>query len=145
MSRLVRACAAGIVALAGDIALAAADGPVARFVKDVDFAGFGPLMVKLPAELKGAAIGNGRVVLGWVRDAQCAAPDWPVRRIEGQRVLVAVPGIAADWRVTFHDTATGEMTMSTSVRRETDGLNVALPALEGFVAFKLTASERARP
>ncbi|MFQ5808460.1 MAG: hypothetical protein ACE5JM_02480, partial [Armatimonadota bacterium] len=75
-----------------------ASAPAARFVEGVDFAGFRPVAATGSYGVIGAALGNEGVVLGWFRDAQCAAPDWPVRRLDGQSVALSVRGSAPEWQ-----------------------------------------------
>jgi hypothetical protein len=117
--------------------------PAVNFVKDVDFAGFLPLAVTLPAGTKiwGAAVGNGKTVLGWFRDAFCEPPDWKLQpMLSKQSVTVTVPGTAANWRVDFYDTATGtKLINSITVKRNGGTITFSLPDFKDDIAFKMYA------
>jgi len=114
-----------------------AAAPVARFLQDVDYSGFQPIDVAVDSEVKGAALGNDRVVVGWVRDVRSAAPDWPTRSINDQTVTVAAPGQSRDWLVTFYDTDSGGPMGSISAARDQTSIPVALPSFEGSIAFQM--------
>ena len=116
-----------------------ASAPVARFVEGVDFAGFGPIPATASDSVIGAALGNERLVLGWFRDAQCAAPDWPIRPVEGEVVVLGARGSASEWQVQFHDTGSGDVVGRRTVRGKGSEVSVPLPAFEGSVAFKMSA------
>lgn len=113
-----------------------ASAPVARFVAGVNYAGFRPIDVTLPRELFGAALGDGSMVLAWFRDAKCVFPEWPVRRIPSQTVVLNIPAGSRAWTVTFHDTATGKPISTKAVRLADAVLTVPLPAFEGSIALK---------
>ncbi len=117
-----------------------ASAPVARFVAGVNYAGFRPIDVTLTKELFGAALGNSSMVLAWFRDAKCVFPDWPLRRIEPQTVVLTIPAgsppAAPRWTVTFHDTATGKPISTKAVRFAAGRLTIPLPAFEGSIALK---------
>ncbi len=112
-----------------------AAAPAAAFVRDVDYAGFVPVSCDLTAGLKGAVIGNGKVRLGWFRDARCAPPAWPTRRVADQRVAVDTPGGA--WLVEFFDPVTGKSVGKDRVAVRERRLRINLPAFEGAVAVKI--------
>ncbi|MGD8238693.1 MAG: hypothetical protein PVH68_09090 [Armatimonadota bacterium] len=114
-----------------------ASAPAARFVEGVDFARFTPVVATGSDGVSGAAIGNERVVLGWFRDAQCGAPDWPVRRVEGEIVVLRVRGSAPEWHVQFHDTGSGDVVTRRTVRGKGAEVSVPLPAFEESIAFKM--------
>ncbi len=115
--------------------------PAVKFVRDVDFAGFQPLTVDLPAvtQVWGAAVGNEKMVIGWFRDAGCEPPNWPLQPvISGHIVAVTVPGSASEWKVDFYDTKTGiTITSSTTTIRQGDKIMVLLPDLTDDIAFKM--------
>ena len=117
-----------------------ASAPVARFVEGVDFAGFGPIQATPTGGITGAALGHERLVLGWFRDVQCAPPDWPVRPVEDEAVVLAVPGSEREWRVQFFDTDSSEALATRTVRREGAGVRVPMPPFESSVAFKMSAA-----
>ncbi|MBM4046474.1 MAG: glycoside hydrolase family 5 protein [Planctomycetes bacterium] len=113
--------------------------PVARFVKDVDFTDFRPGDALAPSALMGGAVGSKRVILGWFRDARCAAPDWPAQRVEGQTVRLSVPGSAVPWSAEFCDPRTGAIVATQSLRCEEGQVRVLLPPFEESIAFRLSA------
>ena len=119
--------------------------PVACFIRDVDYSGFHPIDIVLTPTIKGAALGNEQVVLGWVRDTMCVAPDWPVRPLRGLSVTVAVPGGEQDWKAEFYATDSGELFNSASARRAPGGISVGLPPFKGSVAFKIRALNTSSP
>lgn len=116
-----------------------ASAPAARFAAGVDFTGFKPVAAQLTGGLRGAALGNAKCLIGWFKDARCVPPDWPMQRLEGQSVTLAVTGAAATWRVEFYDPRSGAMTGTAAVLPEGDKLNVPLPAFEDSIALKLTS------
>jgi len=116
-----------------------ASRPVARFVEGVDFAGFRPIEASPTDGMTGAALGHEGLVLGWFRDVQCAPPDWPVRPVEGEAVILTVPGAEGEWRVQFFDTDSSEALATRTVRREGAGVRVPMPSFEGSMAFKMSA------
>jgi hypothetical protein len=113
-----------------------AAAPAAAFVRGVDCSGFEPLSCDLPGGLKGAMIGNGKVRLGWFRDARCDPPNWPMKRLSGQKVTVAAPG--KSWQVEFFDPATGKQTGTGRLTTRDQRLHITLPGFEGSCAVKLT-------
>jgi len=117
----------------------AASAPAARFIRDIDYTNFQPIEITASSEIKGAALGRGDLVVGWVRDKNCSAPDWPLRDLRGQSVTVAAPGDAVAWQIEFCDTQSGAPAGTATGRRQTGGISFALPALEGSIAFKLRA------
>jgi hypothetical protein len=116
-----------------------ASAPVARFVRGVDFTGFKPVTVGESADLKGAALGNERMIIGWFRDADCAAPDWPVRHTENRTIKLAVPGAAPNWSTEFCETGSGEASGRLACRRRDREVVISLPSFEGSIAFKMFA------
>lgn len=116
--------------------------PVARFVEGIDFAGMTPIEVSEAEGLKGAAIGHERLVLGWFRDELCAAPEWPVRRVERAKVRLRVPGGEKRWRADFCDTGSGQVVSRPVVNRDGTVVVVPLPALNDSIAFRLTVLQR---
>lgn len=116
--------------------------PAAKFVQDIDFSGFKPLIVYFPTDTKvwGAAVGSEKSVVGWFRDAKSEPPDWPMLPvISGQAVTIEVPGTAADWQVDFYNTQTGtEIVSSTTITRQGNSVAVNLPDFSDDIAFKMT-------
>ncbi len=107
----------------------------AMFARGVDWAGFAPVPCELPADLKGAMVGNDRVRLGWFRDARCGPPAWPVRRLAGWQVTLGAPG--KDWQVEYFNPVTGKWVEKRDITAREGRLRVALPAFEGSVAIRL--------
>ena len=118
-----------------------ASAPAARFVAGVDYVGFRPVDAAVPKELFGAALGSENRVLAWFRDAKCVFPDWPVRRIESETVVLTIPAgsqpAAPRWTVIFHDTATGKPISTKTVPLTAGRLTIPLPAFEGSIAVKV--------
>jgi hypothetical protein len=113
-----------------------AAAPVARFLKDVERDGFEPLETGTGNAIRGGAIGNQRVALGWFRDSQCNWPDWTVRPLEKQSVELALPsGARGKWNVVFHDTLTGDAMGTLRCACEGGRLRIKLPRFEGAIAF----------
>lgn len=110
-----------------------AAAPVARFVRGIDFAGLKPIEAKPSAQLKGAALGRADLILGWFRDAGCEPPEWPVRNLADQAVVLAAT--SGPWRVAFHASGSGKLDRSHVVRSEAGSLTIALPPFEGSIAF----------
>ena len=106
--------------------------PAVRFVAGVDFAGLRPLALSGKG-LEGAALGRPDFVLGWVRDAQCAAPSWLLKRIAGRSVSLDTAG---RWRVTFYETVSGRQ-MARGTAAGGHQVTVALPPFSGSVAFQM--------
>ncbi|MGA2514159.1 MAG: hypothetical protein ABSG37_11150 [Candidatus Limnocylindrales bacterium] len=115
--------------------------PVAKFASDVDFSGFGPLTSSSSSGVWGAAVGNGKSVLGWFRDASSEPPNWGMKPVVSkQSVTITVPGTATSWRVDFYDTRTGTTILSsTSVTRKGNTITIPLPDFHDDIAFKLYA------
>jgi hypothetical protein len=115
----------------------------ANFVRDVDFTGFEPLAIQLPAGagVWGAAVGNEESVIGWFRDAPCEPPDWNLQPlISGQSVTIVVPGSSPNWRVDFYSTETGtDIIGSITATRSGNTITIALPDFTDDIAFKMYA------
>ena len=119
--------------------------PVVRFVRDVDYSGFQPIDLASGDDLKGAALGNEQLVVGWVRDTRSAAPEWPTRLLEGLSATLTVPGQATPWQVEFHDTGTGELVSSDLAHRQGADIAVLLPPFEASIAFKMRLVRASQP
>ena len=115
--------------------------PVATFVRGIDYAGLRPVQAKSSPQLYGAAIGHGRMVLAWLRDAECIGPYWPTRRLDGERVTLLAPGKAEHWRLAAHDPVTLRLVSEGAVHREGGLLRVELPAFEDALVLKLAVDE----
>lgn len=110
---------------------------VAKFVADIDFAGFQPVEAKLSNDLFGGAIGNEKIVLGWFRDIRCRAPAWAARNVAAQTVQLRLPASASEWRAEFYDTTDGKLIQTGTVRSATALTAIPLPPFERSVALKL--------
>jgi hypothetical protein len=115
----------------------AAARPVARFTREVDFAGMAPAAMETSDGLAGAALASDRLALVWLRDRSCAPPEWPLTRIADGEVVLAEPGAAAKYEVEFWSTATGTVSGHVTVASEGGHLRIALPAFEGSIAIKV--------
>jgi hypothetical protein len=112
-----------------------AAAPAAAFVRGVDYTGVRPVDCEMPAAVKGAVLGNGKVRLGWFRDARCVPQNWPMKRLSEQTVTVDAPG--KSWQVEFFDPETGKSTGKSKVAVRDKRLRISLPAFKGSVAVKL--------
>ena len=112
-----------------------AAAPAAAFVRGVNYTGFAPVPCALSEGLKGAVIGNGKLRLGWVRDARCGPPDWPIKPVSGQHVTVD----SADdsWQIEFFDPVTGQTTGQTRLAVRDQRLRIVLPDFQGSIAVRL--------
>jgi len=113
--------------------------PAARFVGGIDFAGFKPIAVEPSPDVYGAAIGHHRSLIAWFRDAQCVGPEWPTRRLDRQRIVLAVPGDAERWRFIASDPVTLEPIAQGVAHREKGKVSLWLPPFEDAVVLRLTA------
>jgi hypothetical protein len=112
-----------------------AAAPAATFLRGVDYTGFAPIECELPADLKGAVIGNQKMRLGWFRDARCWPPDWSMRQLSKLQVTMEAPG--KSWQVEFFDPVTGKSTAKGEIAVEQQRIRIVLPDFEGSVAIKL--------
>ena len=116
-----------------------ASQPVARFVEGVDYSGFEPVDLTVSNDITGAALGNDDIVLGWVRDIQSTAPEWPSRFVNDQTVTVTTTAPSDQLQVTFYDTGSGEPVQSVDANQQDGQVLVALPSFEGSIAFQIQA------
>jgi len=117
-----------------------AAAPAAEFVRNVDFTGFAPVGCKLSEGLAGAIVGSNRLWLGWLRDARCQAPDWPMKPMSGQNVTMAAAGEAFD--VEFIDPVSGKSTSWSRMMAQDKRLRIVLPEFQGSVAFRMKQVSR---
>lgn len=115
--------------------------PAAAFVRGIDYTGFKPIQSKSSPDLYGAAIGHAKMVIAWFRDSQCIGPNWPTRRLDGERVTLLVPGKTEGWRLAVYDPVTLRVVSEGVVHREGGALHMRLPVFEDAVVLKLTADE----
>lgn len=109
--------------------------PMAAFIQGVDFTGFKPIEGVLSGGIKGAMVGNDKLLLGWFRDEHCEPPDWPMMTVSGQSVSVDLPGSL--WQVEFFDTLTGKSTVRNRLVVRNRQVRIPLPEFQGSVAFKM--------
>jgi hypothetical protein len=116
-----------------------AELPASKFVSGIDFTGFQPLTATTSSAVRGAVVGNEKLVLGWFRDAKCEPPDWKVQQvITKQTVAITLPGTGANWRVIFYDTKTGlDIISSAVITRNGEKITLTLPDFTGDIAFKM--------
>ena len=106
----------------------------ASFVADVDFSNFAPVPCVLSNGLKGAAVGNDRIVLAWFRDARCIPPDWPRSDTPGEHITLDVASGA--WRVEFIDTELGNRTDQIDLTTQGPQLRIDLPVFRSSLAVR---------
>ena len=109
--------------------------PAVKFVADMNFANFAPVACQAP-NLKGAVLGNQRMLIGWFRDARCVPTQWPVQPMRDQQVMI--DGRTGNWQVEFVSPLSGQVTGTREVRAEQKKLTIPLPPFEDSIAFKLT-------
>jgi hypothetical protein len=117
---------------------------VLGFLGGRDLGAMKPLSVDAGGWLRGAAIGDGQTVLGWVRDAYCGFQPWgdpqPCSPQLGRSAAVVAPGAASTWQATFHDPATGAAVgASITVSRTGNRVVIPLPDFADDLAFELVA------
>ena len=115
--------------------------PVARFLASTDFGGMAPLEAQGSADVTGAALSSDRLVLAWFRDAQCQAPDWPIRDIIGATVVLRPPFHTPGVTVEYWDTRAGGRLSTTSLTLPRGPLTVPLPLFRDSVALKLVPTD----
>jgi hypothetical protein len=106
----------------------------AAFARHVDYSGFAPVASQLSTNLFGAALGSRRQVIVWVRDAACQPPEWPIRTLSGEQVMLDAANGA--WEVEIFDPETGQSTGHANLTATTGKLRVPLPEFRGAVALK---------
>ena len=113
--------------------------PAVKFAAGVDFSGFKPLTAQMHGTIKGAVLGNDRMIIGWFRDGGCEPPKWPLQPvISKQNVTIIVPGSAANWQIDFYNTRTGiDILSSSTVTRNGDQVTITLPDFTDDIAFKM--------
>ena len=116
-----------------------ADLAAANFARGVDFSGFQPLAATSSPGVRGAAVGNEKMVLGWYRDTTSEPPDWkPKPSLSKQTVTLTLPGSAANWEIDFYDTGTGtDVVSSTIVTWNGNKVTITLPDFTDDIAFKM--------
>jgi hypothetical protein len=117
-----------------------AEAAAATFVHGLDFRNAAPVQIATSPDVTGAAIGNQLLVVGWLRSVTCSSPAWSCAApLSGETIVVAAPGSAATWRVTFYDTSTGmPLPDSVSATDSSGSVTVTLPSFADDIAFTLT-------
>jgi hypothetical protein len=113
--------------------------PAANFVSGVDYSGFQPLKSAYSAAVWGAAVGSGKMVIGWYRDAASEPPNWNLKPvISKQTVTITVPESATNWKIDFYDTKTGtKIISSASLVQIGSTVTITLPDFTDDIAFKM--------
>jgi hypothetical protein len=113
--------------------------PAVNFVRGINFSGFAPLKSTFSSGVWGAAVGSGKMIIGWYRDAASEPPNWNLKPVVSkQTVTVTVPGTAAGWKIDFYDTKTGTKIMGTaSASRKGGTVTITLPNFSDDIAFKM--------
>ena len=107
----------------------------AAFVHGLDFSGFAPILCQTSPGLKGALLGNDRLIVGWFRDTDCLPPDWPVRNVAEQHVAFRPSGTS--WRVEYIDPASGTRLGQRRLAPLDNRLQINLPTFQGSIAIRL--------
>ena len=114
----------------------------AAFARDVNFADFRPVEMLAADGLKGGAIGNDHIILGWFRDAKCEPPEWPVRLMTGRRVTLKLPQQSTQGSVEFRNPVGGSRRETQTVSTQSGQLEIALPDFEDAIAFVVRRDAR---
>jgi hypothetical protein len=109
----------------------------AAFIKGTDVTDFAPVACNAPG-LMGAMLGNDRRLIGWFRDARCVPPQWATTNLSGREVTLGER--AGTWKVEFVDPLSGEVIKTRTLEAKKDQLKIPLPAFQGSIALRLTAS-----
>jgi hypothetical protein len=116
-----------------------AEAAAAKFVSGLDFTGAAPLALGTSADLTGGAVGSASQIVGWVRSAACATPDYACDTpLTGETATITVPGAANSWKVTFFNTATGAALPGSTIATGDGAIVVPLPSLTDDLAFTMT-------
>jgi hypothetical protein len=108
----------------------------AAFVRGVDYTAFEPVPCEPSTGTKGAVIGNGNIRLGWFRDVRCGPPDWPIKLLSKQVVVMDTP--EQSWQVEFFDPVSGKSISKSKVDTDQNKrLHIILPAFQGSIGFKM--------
>ncbi|MGD0091570.1 MAG: hypothetical protein ABSE73_16760 [Planctomycetota bacterium] len=115
--------------------------PAALFVKEVDYTGLAPVECALSPGIRGAmlgsaaeALGEGKTILGWFRDARCVAPQWPVEPTNGQ--WVELPARNGNWIVETVDPESGKIVERKEAAASAGKLRVDLAEFRGSVGLR---------
>lgn len=108
--------------------------PMACFAQGISFKDLKPADVILSKNLKGAALGSDKLIVGWFRDAQCSPPDWPVRRLSAESITLPKAG-GRRWTVQFYDTPSGKPKGKAVPVDSSAGLVIALPEFSESIAL----------
>ena len=77
---------------------------------------------------------SDKLIVGWFRDAQCDPPNWPVRSLKGESVVL--PQAAGKrWSVQFYNTLTGKPLGAAVTVDRLQGLGIALPEFSESIAM----------
>ena len=107
---------------------------MACFAQGISFKDLKPADVILSKNLKGAALGSDKLIVGWFRDAQCSPPDWPVRRLSAESITLPKAG-GRRWTVQFYDTLSGKPKGKAVPVDSSAGLVIALPEFSESIAL----------
>jgi len=83
-------------------------------------------------------LGNDRRLIGWFRDARCAAPQWTLKEVSGREVTLG--GRTGNWLAEFVDTTSGRVIRTSMVEAKQNQLKVSLPTFQGSIALRLATS-----
>lgn len=109
----------------------------ASFTDGMDFSGFQQQFSEKTEDLYGQVIGNGTdSFVGWFRDINGVAPDWPIRTLSDQTFSINSDQSNTVWKIQLIDPANGNARTSfiSSYRNE---ITVYLPEFSDSIACKL--------
>ena len=99
------------------------------------------------ATMVGGALGSKDMIIGWMKEARCVPPDWPVGHPLGKpvpainsNVRISLPMASeGSYTVNYYDTATGtiigtEVTSTTGKTPDDHGVSITLPINKAALA-----------
>jgi hypothetical protein len=119
----------------------------ALFVKDVDYSGLAPVECAMSPGIRGAMLGSpteapgeGKTILGWFRDARCAAPRWPADPTDGEWIVL--PARDGRWVVEAVDPESGKMVERKEAVASAGKLRVDLAEFRGSLGVRARWAEK---
>ncbi|MBN1648343.1 MAG: carbohydrate binding domain-containing protein [Spirochaetales bacterium] len=116
----------------------------AEFAGDVFFTDFAPVAAQMSTGIWGGVIGNGNdSFIGWVRDSECVAPDWPLRALTQQYIEFNVESEDQTWEIACYDPDSGTLVDSTHNDSINGKIVLRLPDFSDSLAWKMQPSAAA--
>jgi len=113
----------------------------AQFIKDTDYQGLAPIECETSIGLRGAMLGSAaknpaewKTILGWFRDARCAAPMWPTDSTTEQWVVM--PTCNGVWKVEVVDPESGTIVEQKNLVATANQLRIPLSDFRASVGLR---------